>query len=120
FQCPLAFRDVCSDATNRVYLSIFIEEGKLVDNAGMQTVVLERHFLKFHRYACLKHLKIVGLKRSGLLLREYFLVRFAPDLFLADVQDPFKFLVDIQIAAVQILQKSQIRTVGENRAEAPY
>ena len=95
--------DVRDDASDRVYFCPGVKQWKLLNNACVRTILLERDFLEFHFDAAINHLKVVGSKCSRLHRRKYFIVPPTFDVFLADAESSFEFPVYDQVATLHIL-----------------
>jgi hypothetical protein len=71
-------------------------------------------FFKFERDSSPEYHEIIGAKRSGLLRRKDGLIRFAFDLVASEMERSFELAIDVEIAALGILQKHHPWTVIED------
>jgi hypothetical protein len=85
----------------------------------MWAVLLEGNLLKFHRNAYLEHLPIIGQKGSGLFRRKYLVVSLPENFVIADAERSFALLINIEIPALPIFQKNEIRAIFE-KSLLPY
>src|SRR5574342_491447 len=86
----------------------------------MRTVILQSDLFEFKRHSCLKHLEVVGPKCSRLFYREDLPVCFARDGLTIDMEGPLELAVDMQIAALRLFQKHQVRAVIKNGSESCF
>jgi hypothetical protein len=77
-------------------------------------VVLKGRFFEFQRHTRLEHAYVVSSKRGGLFRWEYFIILFAFDLRLANVERLLELAVDEEVPALRILEKDQIRAAVQD------
>jgi hypothetical protein len=107
--------DVRDKATNGVYFAARVEQGKLLDNAGMRAIVVDGHLLELHRGAGLKNLEVTSAKYRGLIRWENLNVFLAVNLISREVKGFSVFFINEEVAPVHILEKSGLGCGSESR-----
>ena len=86
----------------------------------VRAIIVHDSFFKFERPSSLEYLEIIRTKRGGLIGLKDGLIRFAQDLLTSHMERSFEPAIDMEIAALDILQKDHPRAVIENGLEACF
>ena len=110
--------DVRCNAANRVRRAVESPQRKLGHKTRVGTVIVECNLLELERPLGFHYLEVVGSKCRGLLRREEIMIRLADDVLADEMEGPLELLIDVQIAALQILEEDQARAVIQRWIEA--
>src|SRR2546426_12513280 len=111
----LTLGDVGGDPANRVHRSFRIAQRELRNDAGVKLVLVAGDFLELQRHAGLEYLEIICAERGRLLWRKNFVVCLAQDLLRGQRSELSKLGIDVQVAALGVLEKNDHWTVVQNR-----
>jgi hypothetical protein len=78
---------------------------------------MKHHLFELHRSASLAYLEVTFAKCGGLIGRKNFDVLLADNLFLSEPESLSVFFIYEQVAPFYILEKYQVWTMRQNRAE---
>jgi hypothetical protein len=77
----------------------------------METVIVRCRFFELDRPPGFQYFEIVGAIGGGVLGREQIMIRLADDVLVGEMKGPLELRIDLQIVALQILHKDQVRAV---------